>query len=243
MVSSIVPGATTGAGALGVDPRLARAPAQGGMISEDRSAGQDRVEISGPAALAASRDSVANGLAQVQQALSVARDAQAMLLKVQGAADDPNASQADLGAVLDDYASNFSAAAQGNLLIKGQDISVNADPSSPPLTIAGADLSLGGDVIGVSNNASIGDSALSTAAQGSLDRLQGVMENLSDASSALQAHQGVLGAAQNAISGVTDLNADSARLLALQVRQGLETSGGRAIANVEPQAVLALFRA
>jgi len=243
MVSSIVPGATAGANALGVDPRLARSAAQGGTISEDRSARQDRVEISGPAAFAASRDSVASGLAQVQQALSLARDAQNMLLKVQGVANDPNASQADLSDLLQDYATSFGAAARANLLVQGQDISVNAEPGSPPLTIAGADLSLGGDVIGVSSDANADDSALSAMAQGSLDRLQGVMENLSDASGSLQAHQGFLGAAQNAITGVTDLNADSARLLALQVRQGLETSGGRAIANVEPQAVLALFRA
>ncbi len=243
MVSSIVPGASAGAKPLGVDPRLAQSPSQGGMISEDRGAGQDRVEISGPGALAASRDSVTYGLAQVQQALSVARDAQTMLLKVQSVVGDANASQSDLSAALDDYASNFSAAAQGNRLVKGQDISVNADPTSPPLTIAGADLALGGDVIGLSSGASVGDSALSATAQASLDRLQGVMENLGDASSALQAHQGFLGVAQNAISGVTDLNADSARLLALQVRQGLEATNGRAIANVEPQAVLALFRA
>ena len=38
-------------------------------------------------------------------------------------------------------------------------------------------------------------------------------------------------------------DADSARLMALQVRQGLESVGTAAIANVEPQAVLSLFRA
>jgi hypothetical protein len=41
----------------------------------------------------------------------------------------------------------------------------------------------------------------------------------------------------------TDLDADGARLMALQVRQGLEAAGAGAIANVEPQAVLSLFRA
>jgi hypothetical protein len=242
MVSSIVPGATS-AGALAVDQRLARTPAQGGALRDSSGAAQDRVELSGPAALAASRESVANGLAQVQQALSVARDAQTMLLKVQTVVADPNADQADLAAALQDYASRYGAAAQSNVLIKGQALSVNAEPGSPPLTISGADLSLSGGVLGISSNAAAGGSALSIAAQGALDRLQGVMEKLGDAGSALQAHQGFLGAAQNAISSVTDLNADSARLLALQVRQGLEAVGNRPIANVEPQAVLALFRA
>ena len=243
MVSHIVPGSSAGASALGVDPRLARRPAPGVAVSEDKSAAQDRVEISGPAALAAARESVANGLAQVQQALEVARDGQAMLLKVQGLAGDQNASQADLVQALGEYASTFEAAAQGNALVKGHDISVNADPGGAPLTIRGADLSLGGEIIGVANDASISDSALSSAAQAGLDRLAPVIEHLGEASSALQAHQGFLGAAQNAVSGVSDLNADSARLLALQVRQSLEAESGRAIANVEPQAVLALFRA
>ncbi|MFZ2030552.1 MAG: hypothetical protein WAU68_09610 [Vitreimonas sp.] len=238
MVSSIVPSAT-GAGALGVDQRLVRTPTQSGASRQDGSAAQDRVELSGPAALAASRESVANGLAQVQQALSVARDAQTMLLKVA----DPNASQGDVGAALHDYAARYSAAAQSNLLIKGQSLSVNAEPSSPPLSISGADLSLGGNVLGISSDASTGQDALSIAAQGSLDRLQGVLDKLGEASSALQAHQGFLGAAQNANANVSDLNADSARLMALQVRQGLEAVGNRPIANVEPQAVLALFRA
>lgn len=242
MVSHILPGSSAGANALGVEQRLGRGPTQGGTISEDKSAQRDRVEISAPAALAAARESVANGLTQVQQALQVARDGQTMLTKVQGLAGDASASQADLAQALAEFAKSFQAAAHANALIKGHDISVNADPESPPLTIRGADLSLGGDVIGVQDDASIADSALAGAAQDGLDRLGAVIEHLGEASSALQAHQGFLGAAQNAVSGVTDLNADSARLLALQVRQGLEASG-RAIANIEPQAVLALFRA
>jgi len=238
MVSSIVPGATS-AGALAVDTRLARSPAQGGAIRQDGSATQDRVELSGPAALAASRESVANGLAQVQQALSVARDAQTMLLKVA----DPNAGQGDVAAALRDYAVRYSAAAQTNVLVKGQSLSVNAEPSSPPLSVSGADLSLGGDVLGISSNVAAGDGALSNVTPGSLDRLQGVLDKFGEASSSLRAHQGFLGAAQNANNNVSDLNADSARLLALQVRQGLEAASSRPIANVEPQAVLALFRA
>jgi hypothetical protein len=242
MVSSIVPGATS-AGALAVDQRLARTPLQGGTVRDNNGAGQDRIELSGPAALAASRESVASGLVQVQQALSVARDAQTMLLKVQTIAANPDASKADLGAALQVYASRYSDAAQSNVLIKGQALSVNAEPGAPPLTIPGADLSLVGGVLGMLSNAAADDGGLSIAVQGSLDRLQGVMEKLGDAVGALQAHQGFLGAAQTAISSVADLNADSARLLALQVRQGLEAVGTRPIANVEPQAVLALFRA
>lgn len=237
MVSSILPGAT-GAGALAVDQRLARSPAQGAANRDASGAAQDRVELSGAAALSASRESVANGLSQVQQALSVARDAQTMLLKIA----DPNASEADVASALQDYQSSYNDAAQTNGLVKGQTLSVNAEPGSPPLSIAGADLSLGGGVLSVSG-ATAGDGNLTSAAQGSLDRLQGVVDKLGEANSALQAHQGFLGVAQTANANVSDLNADSARLLALQVRQGLEAVGHQPIANVEPQAVLALFRA
>ncbi|MEJ0059510.1 MAG: hypothetical protein WDM79_08050 [Terricaulis sp.] len=75
--------------------------------------------------------------------------------------------------------------------------------------------------------------------------MQQGLERLSEALRALEAHQGFLGAAQGAANANvrTDLDADAARLLALQVRQGLDAAGGAAIANVEPQAVLALFRA
>ncbi|MBI3439929.1 MAG: hypothetical protein HY054_14985 [Proteobacteria bacterium] len=237
MVSSIVPG-VTGAGVLAVDRRLARTPVQDGR-SRDGGGAQDRVELSGPAAFAASRESVANGLAQVQQALTVARDAQTTLLKVA----DPNATQSDLATALQDYGARYNVAAETNGLVRGQTLSVSAEPGSPPLSIAGSDLSLGGEVLGISSSATSGNGALAIMAQGSLDRLQGVLDKLSEANGALQAHQGFLGVAQNANSSVTDLNADSARLLALQVRQGLEAAGNRPIANVEPQAVLALFRA
>jgi hypothetical protein len=50
-------------------------------------------------------------------------------------------------------------------------------------------------------------------------------------------------ASGSATSGVqTDLDAEGARLLALQVRQGLSQSNATSIVNVEPGAVLSLFR-
>jgi hypothetical protein len=247
MVSSINPGATS-AGALGADPRYTRPAPQSGLQRGGEANAGDRVDVSGAAAWAAARESVGAGLAQLQQALSVGRDAQTTLVQVQALAD-PNATQVQLNDLLQGYAARYGAAAgQGASLIGGQDLSVQAEPGGAALTISGADLALkaqpGADaVIQVASNASLSDrAALQQAAQTSLDRLQGVVDTLNDASRALGAHQGFLGAAQGAASTVTDLNADSARLLALQVRQGLE-SVGHSIANVEPQAVLALFKA
>jgi len=79
--------------------------------------------------------------------------------------------------------------------------------------------------------------------QRSLEKLQEEMSRLLEQVRALEAHQGFLGAAESAAAVRGDLNADTARLLALQVRQGLQAAGAPSIANVEPQAVLSLFRA
>jgi len=99
------------------------------------------------------------------------------------------------------------------------------------------------DVIGVSLEAQLDDAGLGQAVQRSLDTLQDSMNRLIDSARALEAHQGFLGAAEGAMGVRNDLDAESARLLALQVRQGLQSLGGASIANAEPQAVLTLFRA
>lgn len=243
MVSSIVPGAA-GASTLGLDPRYVRAREQG-TPQAGQQAG-DSVQVSSAAGWAAANQSVASGLAQLQTALGVGRDAQTLLLKVQALAADPASTQADLDGALGDYQAGFAAASAGGAsLISGRSIAVQAEPGAAPLTVDGADLALSENpsadaTLTLSAKATLADrGALTQAVQTSLERLQSVMERLGDSSRSLAAHQSFLGAAQGAAGG--DLNADTARLLALQVRQGLQGVGG-GIANVEPQAVLALFK-
>jgi hypothetical protein len=125
---------------------------------------------------------------------------------------------------------------------------VQAEPGGDSVTVSGADLRLkqdpgAGDVIQISSNARASDSDLLKLAQNSLDALQKAMDSLLDAARSLEAHQGFLGAAEGTSAANADFDADGARLLALQVRQGLDAIGGKSIANVEPQAVLSLFRA
>ena len=241
MVSSIVPG-TTSAGALGADTRFNRHAGANAATADANANASDRVEVSGPAAWAAARDSVTNGLLQLEAALSAGRDAQSMLLSAQSAA-----SQSDLDALLGNYSSNVNdAIAGGAVLVGGGAISVQAEPGAAPLTITGVNLQLGGDggALALASKAELGDPSLAGQVQSSLDTVQSMMQRYSDAARALQTHQGFLGAVNDVNANVrTDLDADSARLLALHVRQGLEASGGGAIANVEPQAVLSLFRA
>lgn len=247
MVSSIVPGAAS-AHTLGAELRSARS-AQAQAPRRDELAQGDRVEISG-ASLAAARESVRAGVVQVQRALAVGHDAQAMLVKIQALAGDGGAdAQVQLDAMLAAFGRRVEAAvAQGARVLTGEDVLVQAEPGAAPVTIPGVDLRLkdwpdSNDVIGVSFGADVDDPALPQAAQRSLEALQAAMGRLMESVRALEAHQGFLSAAQSAAAGVRpDLDADGARLMALQVRQGLEAAGAAPIANVAPQAVLALFR-
>lgn len=238
MVSSIVPGAP-GAG-LAVDPRATRSmPLGSSEKPEVANQRNDSVDVGDAASWAASRESVRVGLSYVREALTLAREAQIMLLQVQSLVQNEGP-QGDLDALLQSYAERAEQAARDSAgLTDGGDVSVSAEPGAPPARIDGVDLRLGGQVIALAGDAALADGIFDTA-QRSFEALQGATERLMSAARALEAHQGILGAAEGALAANPDLDADGARLLALQVRQGL--SGGGAIANVEPQAVLALFR-
>lgn len=242
MVTSIVPGATS-ANPLGVDARFARQQPNGAARGAEAAVLGDRVEVSG-ASIAAARESVRDGINQVHQALAVGHDAQAMLVAARGAA-----SQADLDAILGAYQQRVDGAiAQGATLVAGQPLQIYAEPGGAPVTIAGVDLRLRTDpaateVISLSSEAKLDDQATGQAVQRSLEALQDAMNRLIDSARALEAHQGFLGAAEGALGVRNDLDAEGARLLALQVRQGLQSVGSAPIANAEPQAVLTLFRA
>lgn len=241
MVSSILPGTTGGAGALSVDPRLTRPAGQTTPTNVEAANGRgDSVEIGDAASWASARESVTTGLANVRDTLGLARDAQTMLLQVQALLQN-GGSQADLDAVLQDYAERSDAAAtETSGLSAGAEQAIFAEPGAPPVRVSGADLRLPGDLISVPRDARIDDANLEAATQRSLDAVQAEVERLNKASRSLEAHEGFLSAANGALAANQDLDADAARLLALQVRQGL--TGVGAIANVEPQAVLSLFK-
>jgi hypothetical protein len=246
MVSSINP-STTGANALGVDHRYLRGQAPAQTQTRAEGAHGDRVEIGDAAAWAASRESVRSGLNQVHQALAIGADAQSMLVQVMQIARE-GGGQDQLDAVLSAFAERVEVAiSNGAKLAAGGALSVQAEPGADPVQVSGADLRLKddpqpGDILQFSKASRVSDSDLVKAAQTSLDALQKAMESLLDAARSLEAHQGFLGAVSMA-NPANDLDADSARLLALQIRQGLDAVGGAPIANAEPQAVLTLFKA
>lgn len=246
MVSSILPG-TAGANALGVDTRYTRQSPQSAAPKREDVLG-DRVELTATS-LSAARESVRSGLSQLHQALVAGQDAQSMLLQIQDIARS-GAGQAQLDALLAGYSKRIeSAAAGGAAIVTGGDVTVQAEPGSSPVTIPGVDLRLKdepneGDVLQVPADAKADSAALQAQVQKSLEALQSEMERLIEQARSLEAHQGFLGAAEGAASTSVrhDLDADGARLMALQVRQGLSSVRTDAIANADPQAVLALFR-
>lgn len=241
MVSNIVPGAT-GANVLGVDPRLSRS-ATPALDRREQTGPGDRVEVSA-ASVALARESVRAALAQLHEALVLGREAQTMLMRTQELAGA--GAQAEFDSAFAGFAARIEHAVAGGLrILAGESLSVQAEPGGDPVTIAGADLRVKGepgpaDVISIPHGARIDDPALPQMAQRSLEALQQAMSRFLDAAKALEAHSGFLGAAEGALNVRPDLDADGARLMALQIRQGLEGAG--AIANVEPQAVLSLFR-
>ena len=243
MVSSIVPGAT-GLGSLGVDARLTRqtAPAQSNNADAAKT---DRVDVG--------RGLLGRGARKrAQRALpgaSGARrrpEAQSMLAQAQALARSGGAQQ-DLDALMRNYAERLEAIlGQGGGVATGQNIAIHAEPDAAPLIVQGADMRLKAepgeaDVLAFSSQAKITDADLNQALQRSFERLQTAMDKLFASARGLEAHQGFLNAAEAANAANADLDADSARLTALQVAQGL--AGRGAIANVEPQAVLTLFKA
>lgn len=248
MVSTVQPGAVGAGNTLGVEARLQRNTAPTPRAADPSARGGDSVQISG-ASLAAARESVRDALSQVQAAMALGRDAQGLLVNIQSLISE-GAGQEKLDDALVAFSGRVDAAlSQGVRLVAGEDIVVNAEPGAAPTVAHGVDLRLraaptAADVFQVSSEALIVDPGLAQAAQVSMDKLQAAMTKLADVARALDAHQGFIGAAVSAVAGSIrhDLDADGARLLALQVKQGLESSGGRSIANAEPQAVLSLFR-
>jgi flagellin len=131
-----------------------------------------------------------------------------------------------------------AAGVDGVNLIDG---SANAQTSGG---LATYDLSLGGPVIGVAAGASLSDPA---TAAGLADQLEsamgGVGQALSTISGQADAMQGTFASQlQSGLSGFDPtLDADGARLAALQVQQQLSTGGG-SIVSQTPASILALFR-
>lgn len=158
-----------------------------------------------------------------------------------------NADYKDLLATIDQLAK--SASFQGVNLLDGSssgDLTFKADASGDALlSLTPTDFTAGGSVLSLAG----------TDLTGSSDDLAGLLTQVNAASTAvaahlsqltaqaqqIQTHLGVVSQLANGLSGQPDLDADSARLQALQIQQAL-SGQTQSIANQAPQAMLSLFR-
>jgi hypothetical protein len=212
------------------------------------------------ASVGTARGSVSEATSAVDLALATGRDGAQLLSQARdlarqaaGATDDATrgALNDQFQSVLQSYANLVGGAAQdGDGLLAGGAISVAVDPEAAPVQITGQDARLkdsagGDDILRLTTASNLSSQAAAAQAasdaDSSLSRLDAVMSRMSSAAQKLSAHDNFLSTVQG-VSGVNSgLDADAARLLALQVRQSLSGQSG-AIANAAPQAILGLFR-
>jgi flagellin len=143
-----------------------------------------------------------------------------------------------------------SAAFQGTTMLDGGasgDLSFKADTSGTTIGLTQQDFTVGGPTIGLAGSNLLGSSSDLAALLSQIDAASGSLtaqlSQMSGHAAQIQTHLGAVTQLSSALAGsaTPDLDADSARLQALQIQQTL-SGQSQAIANQAPQAVLALFR-
>lgn len=212
----------------------------------------------------ASREDVAAARSALDLFIAVAREARSILLEARDLAlrasdpDAPDAARAaqdvPFKALLQQLAQLVDGAiGKGAAALAGVAIPVDADPDAAnELEIPGLDLRLKSSVgeneglrlTTASTITSREDAAAAArAADESIARIDAGLRRIESGAARLDSHDRLLSALDSALSASvrTDLDADAARLIALQVRQDLSRANAP-LANAAPSAVLALFR-
>lgn len=220
------------------------------------SAQTDRIDAAYRGDVTGSQTALDDATAKLDLALAIGRQAAGLLTKLRDAArsaiggdTDKASANANFTALLQQYSGVVNGAIDsGADLLAGQSLTVAIDPEAAPVTVPGYDLRLKGqpgaeDVLKLSLVTDLSDpTAVARDADASLARLDTALGRLSGASQRLGSHASFLSALDSAVgANVTDLDAEGARLTALQVRQTL-TGFNAAIANSSPSNLLTLFR-
>jgi len=159
-----------------------------------------------------------------------------------------NADYQDVLKTIDQIAT--SASFQGVKMLDGSagDLSFKTDTNSDAtITLPGQDFTVGGPVLSLAGSNLLGSSDDVASLLGQVDAagaaLTQQLGQMSAQSEQIQGHLSVVGQLQRALAGgqTADLDADGARLQALQLQQALSGQGA-AVANQAPQALLSLFR-
>lgn len=116
------------------------------------------------------------------------------------------------------------------------------------VTLSPTNLSLGGPLIGLGTDASLSDpqsaAALADQLSSAVDNVGQAVGQIAAQSQAINGHLALVaqaGLSLSAGSVSSDIDGETASLIALQVQQQLQSVGGP-IANSSPQSILALFR-
>lgn len=179
--------------------------------------------------------------------LNLLREKTAQAQAGQGDPAALNADYQDLLATIDQLAR--SAAFQGAHLLDGassEDLTFKTDASGDStLALTPRDFTVGGSVLNLAGTDLTGSSDDLAALLGQVDAADGALSaqlaQLNGQAQQIQTHLGVVSQLANGLSGQPDLDADSARLQALQIQQVL-SGESQGIANQAPQALLSLFR-
>ncbi|MBI1188061.1 MAG: hypothetical protein GC206_12170 [Alphaproteobacteria bacterium] len=249
MVGTVNPSSLTSAGAAfdARPSRDAQRPAESDGHTTRAAGGEER----DPAlAWRAARESARLALADLDLTLSAGNAAAALAAQIGDAARANDA--ALVASLLEEFRAGVSSAIEaGGSGAAGAVVRVQIEADAPPFEIAGLDLRVkaeAGERAAVQFTTSSGAAspddaaAVARAADETLARIQAELTRLRGAAQRLETHDAFLAAAEGALAGGVraDLNAETARLLALQVRQGL-VAGAGAIATANPESVLGLF--
>jgi len=180
--------------------------------------------------------------------LNLLREKTAQAQAGQGDPAALNADYQDLLATIDQLA--HSAAFQGVHLLDGSssaDLTFKADPAGDStLSLSPQDFTVGGPVLGLAGTDLSGSADDLASLLGQVNTASGTLSaqlaQLNGQAQQIQTHLGVVSQLANGLSGQPDLDADTARLQALQIQQML-SGESQGIANQAPQALLSLFRA
>lgn len=212
----------------------------------------------------ASREDLAAARSMLDVFIAVAREARSLLLEARDLAlqaadpETPDAARAAQDVPFKALVQQLSqlvdrAIGKGAASLAGVAIPVDADPdAAQDLEIPGLDLRLKAKVgedeglrlTTASTLATREDAAeAARAADESIARIDAGLRRTEAGAARLDGHDTLLSALDSALAASVrvDLDADAARLIALQVRQDLSRSSSP-IANATPSAVLALFR-
>ncbi len=190
------------------------------------------------------RDAARSGLASLSLSAAAGRQAGALLDEIAAAAQEGRTQ--DVQSLVERLRVGVQSAIGGGAsLLAGQSLRLDLNGEAGAFQVEGADLRFAPPpeaALATDEGAQAVGAAASQAAR----EARGFAAQWDEAVRKLSAHEGVLAAATQVGqgAGVRDLDAEGARLLALQVRQSLSEAGaGMAIANGDPRALLALFKA